>query len=165
VRVQLDPHSWSTFTLDAHAALTDADGRFELRRVPRERAYLKIAGDGILPAEFARGAAGGIDEVAHGKPEELRIEVALRFHFQLECPPELADQLRALDADGQPLQLNAFEGTSSMSTDAMPVQDGRSRVIVVGEDARTLVLFKEQREVRRLPLALVRGELTPVRVQ
>ncbi len=50
-----------------------------------------------------------------------------------------------------------------MSTDSLRLVQGRSKVMVVGEEARTLVLSKEGSEVRRVPLALRHGELNLVR--
>ena len=40
---------------------------------------------------------------------------------------------------------------------------GRSKVIVVGDEARTLVLKKDGAEVRRVALTLVAGQVNPVR--
>jgi hypothetical protein len=162
--VHIDEHSWSSFDVDSKSVLTDADGRFAFERLPRERVYLAFSGEDILPLEWARREQGGIAAVAGKALDHIVVRVALRYHFQVEVAPDVADQLRVLDAQGKTVMINVFEGSSKMSTDAMALTDGRSKVMVVGEDARTLVLSKAGEEVSRVPLKLVQGEMNLVRL-
>jgi hypothetical protein len=161
--VQIDEHSRSTFNVGARATTTDAEGRFAFARLPRENVYLKVTGESILPLDWARKADGGIAAAAHGKVDEIAIVVALRYHLQVEVDAGSADEVRVVDADGKPVAINVFEGNATMSLDSLPLLAGRSKVMVVGEEARTLVLSKEGQEARRMPLALRPGELNVVR--
>jgi RNA polymerase sigma-70 factor (ECF subfamily) len=161
--VQIDEHSRSTFGINSQPVVTDAEGRFSFARLPREKVYLKITSDGILPLDWGRKDAGGIEAAAHGKLDEIVIHVALRHHFQVEIAPETADEVRVVDTDGHEVPIHVFEGNSSMRVDTIKLVGGRSKVLVVGEEARTLVLLKEKKEVRRVPLVLVQGEMNVVR--
>ena len=162
--VQIDEHSWSTFDVGSKPVITDAEGRFAFDKLPREKVYLKVTGDDILPIDWGRKEAGGIEAAAHAKLAEIVITATLRYHFRVELAPDLADEMRVVDADGRPVMINVFEGHSSMTTDSLALVGGRSKVMVVGEEARTLVLSKEKKEVRRLPLELVAGEVNVVRM-
>lgn len=162
--VQIDEHSSSAFGIDSKPVVTDAEGRFSFAKLPREKVYLKITSDGILPLEWGRKDAGGIEAAAHGKLDEIVIRVTMRYHFQVEIAAELGDEIRVVDGDGHAVLINVFEGNTSMLVATMQLVSGRSKVLVVGEEARTLVLLKENKEVRRVPLALVQGELNVVRL-
>lgn len=164
MKVQLDANSWSGFSIDAANSITDSDGRFSFARLPREGVYLKLGGESIVPLEWGRREAGGLEAAAKGKLDAIVIHAALRYHFQVECAAELGDEIFALDAQGERVPLNVFEGNSSMSTDRKPLVEGRSKVIVVGDEARTLVVFKDGHEVRRVALELAQGTVNVVRL-
>ena len=86
--------------------------------------------------------------------------------MQIELPPEradLADTVTALDENGASLDINVFEGNSQMSSTNFELHGGRSPVVVVSEDAKTLVFMKANREVLRVPLALALGQVNIVR--
>jgi hypothetical protein len=162
--VRIDEHSRSTFDYPAKPVQTDAEGRFSFERLPREHAYLKISGEDVLPTEWARGGAGGIGKAAGEQPGEIVIRVELSFHVQVEFAPGSADELRALDEQGRPVPVHVFEGTSSMTTDSLSLEGGRSKILVVGENTATLLLFKAGAEVRRAPLTLAPGQLNRVQL-
>ena len=78
--------------------------------------------------------------------------------MQVELPAELAataDRVKVLDHDDHPLPINVFMGNSRQTLDDTPLEAGRSHVMVVTEDAATLVLLKNGEEVRRVPLSRV----------
>lgn len=164
ITVQIDEHSRSTFDVGGKGAVSDANGAFVFERLPRNRVYLKVTGEHIVPTDWARGQAGGIEAAAGKKQDAIEIQVELRYHFQVEVDPSLGDQVRVVDAQGRELMIYIFEGNPRMQLDAVPLVAGRSKVMVVGEDARTLVISKGQEEVRRLPLELVQGQLTVVKL-
>jgi hypothetical protein len=160
LRVQVDAHSMSSFGFPAPPVVTDAEGRFRFARLPREQATLTLHGDDIVPAEW--GNDGGIGKAVGDPKNEVVIRVALSFHVQVEFEPGSADQLLALDAEGQQLSVNLFEGTNSISTSELQLEGGRSKIFVLGENAATIVLHKDGKEVRRAALVLAAGQLNRV---
>ncbi|HTF88278.1 MAG TPA: sigma-70 family RNA polymerase sigma factor [Planctomycetota bacterium] len=162
--VHMTPQMWSTFNVGSKPVVTDAEGRFAFERMPRERVYLKLSGDDILPQDWARSQTGGIEAAAKDGIEAIVIQVALRYHVQVETDAELADEVRVLDAEGNAITINVFEGSSSMSASAVPLTAGRSRVLVVGDAARTIVVLRQGQEVRRAPLVLARGKVNTIQL-
>ncbi len=160
------PGRESTFHSQGKVATTDAEGRFVLQRVPKERVYLRLDGEDILPLEYGRDDARGIGGVSHGEVESLELRVQVRYHFQVELSgPEAgtADEIEVLDGAGERIPINLFLGNSRRTTDSVELKDGKSDALVVPEAARTLVLRSKGVELRRTPLHLVTGELNIVR--
>jgi hypothetical protein len=56
------------------------------------------------------------------------------------------------------LVLSEFLGNGRREAERMPIRDGRSNTLGIGDEARTIALFKAGVEVRRAPLHLVPGE-------
>jgi hypothetical protein len=138
--------------------VTDERGRFRLERVPHTRVYLRIDGEPILPIEYGRGVTGGLIDLSAGDADNLRIVGRRRLHVQVElADPALASDLVVLDAGDQPLHINVFTGRGRRTTDALPLENGKSPVFVVPDTAVTLVLRKGRHEVRRAPLVLQSG--------
>jgi hypothetical protein len=162
MRVQLDAHSVSSFGYPGATVVTDAEGRFRFARLPREKAELELRGDDIVPRQW--GDEGGIAKSVGDPKHEIEIRVELSFHVQFECEPGSGDMLQAFDAEGRKLSVHYFEGTNSFSTDALGLEGGRSRIVVLGENAATIALLKAGAEVRRVPLALVAGQLNRVQL-
>jgi hypothetical protein len=158
--------SQSTFHSQGKVATTNADGEFVLQRVPKERVYLRLDGEDILPLEYGRGDPRGLGGPSHGEVETIELRVQLRYHFQVEMAgPEskAADELKVLDGAGEPVAINLFMGNSRRTTDSVDLKDGKSEALVVPENARTLVILSKGVELRRVPLHLVPGELNTVR--
>lgn len=168
VRVQCDTVRIGSTNLHGNAiatATTDAEGRFTLTDVPKTRAYLRLDGEAILPEEFGRDVAGGLLELANGAAERLRIEVGVRVHVQIELgDPSAADAFMVLDERDQPITINIFTGRGRREQDQVELNDGRSVVFVVPDDARTLVLRKAGKDVRREVLNLRPGEVNTLRL-
>lgn len=159
--------SQSTFHSRGKVATTDAKGQFVLQRVPRERVYLRLEGESILPLEYGREDPLGLSGPSHGEVETLELRVQLRYHFQVEIAgPEAktADEIKVLDAAGETVLINLFMGNSRRTTDSVELKDGKSDALVVPEDARTLVLLSKGVELRRVELHLSPGELNIVRL-
>jgi RNA polymerase sigma-70 factor (ECF subfamily) len=169
VVIHPSPNSTTSFDVDAKATFTDADGRFSFAKLPREHVFLRVTGEDILPFDYGCGPGGvtrPIESVSSRKLDDLLLTVALRYHMQIELPPEradLADTVNALDENGASLDINVFEGNSQMSSTNFELHGGRSPVVVVSEDAKTLVFMKSNREVLRVPLALALGQVNIVR--
>jgi hypothetical protein len=137
------------------AAVTGVDGRFELRDVPREDCSLSFAGDDIVP---------GSAEIDARDPAALRLVVARRCHFRVQVDPgHGAEQFRVLDAAGQGLDILEIGTDGWSSSPQRRLENGRSGVLSVSERGVTLVLSGAGRELVRLPLRLLPGEVTLVR--
>ncbi len=165
------PNSTTSFHSAAKPVVTDADGRFAFHRLPRERVYLQVVGENILPVQYGRpkrgdGAGDGLANASKQELDDILITAPLRYHMQIELAPEradLADRFRVVDESGNALTINVFEGSSHMSTDEGEIHDGKSRVVAVTEETKTLVLLKGLKEIQRVPLALAASGVNVVR--
>jgi hypothetical protein len=89
----------------------------------------------------------------------LVISVSRRFHFQVELAlPDEADELAVLDEKGQELEISEFLGNGRIEDQRQAIRDGRTNTLGVGDEGRTVVLYRAGVEVRRAPLRLVPGE-------
>lgn len=96
--------------------------------------------------------------------ESLQIVVAVRVHVQVELDdPSSADRIRALDVDKNPVIINVFAGNSRSETSTLSLVDGRTPVIVVPDNATTMVFLKDGKEVRTINLGLIAGEINQIR--
>jgi RNA polymerase sigma-70 factor (ECF subfamily) len=169
VVVHPSPNSTTSFDVDAKATTTDAEGRFSFAKLPREHVFLRVEGENILPFDYGCGPGGvtrPIESVSSRKLDDLLLTVALRYHMQIELAAEradLADTVSALDENGATIDINVFAGNSQMSSSNFELHGGRSPVVVVSEDAKTLVFMKSNHEVLRVPLALTLGQVNIVR--
>jgi hypothetical protein len=167
ITAQESPNSQSTFHGQGKATTTtDSEGRFVLPKIPKERVYLRLDGEDILPLEYGRAEPLGIAGPSHGDVEKLLLHVLLRYHLQVEIPSgeaQSADEIRILDGKGATVVIHVFMGNSRRSTESVELKDGKSDVLVVSEDAQTLVCLEKGKEIRRTQLHLVTGELNLVR--
>jgi len=142
----------------AEPVATDEEGRFELEDVPKDLVYLRLDGPDTLPLEWGRHVEGGLAKLAGEDPEEVRIVVHRRAHFRIELADAgEADALAVLDPEGERLEISEFRGSSRGEGWRQAIVDGRSNTLAVSDRAATLVLLKEEAEVRRVPLHLVPG--------
>jgi RNA polymerase sigma factor (sigma-70 family) len=166
--VQADPQSFEGFTMHEQAlarATSDAEGRFELKLVPHQNVYLRLDGDAILPLEFGRRAAGGLLELAAGRPEDLRLTVTVRMHVQVELiDPAAADSIAVIDDKGRHVNLTVFSGRGRNDSETLELAGGKSPVFVVPDTAATLILRRGDREVRREALQLQLGTVNSLRL-
>jgi hypothetical protein len=138
------------------AIVTDGEGRFSISCVPHESVSLRIEGDRIVPREIP---------LADDAPRRgLEIVVSRRCHLRLELGDTAgdADRFGVLDADGNAIPLSIFVGVGRDTSDFGTLEHGVSEVLAVDETARTLVLYRDDVEVRREPLDLVPGKLNVV---
>lgn len=150
-------------------ANTDESGRFEFESVPRRYAEIDVDGELVIPEIF------GLDDAAEGDAAEvhdLRLEVARRCHLRVELAPavegepggaDTPDAISVLDAEENALHLFTFEGGGWSASTTLQLSRLGTHPLGVSEDARTLVFYRESAELRRVPVALVPGELSIVR--
>jgi RNA polymerase sigma-70 factor (ECF subfamily) len=149
----------------AATVATDADGRFELRRVPKDLVYLRIQGSDVIPLEWGRQLEGGLARLVGESAEELTLTVERRCHFQVELEvPAEADQVGVLDADGNELTISEFHGNGRNDMERHALIEGRSATLAVGDRAATLVLYRAGGEVRRVGIRLHPGTPTQLRL-
>ncbi len=145
--------------------VTDDEGRFELQQVPKDLVYLRLDGTDTIPLEWGRGVVGGLASLVGQGYEDLVITVSRRCHFQVELSvADEADEVAVLDAQGEELVISEFLGNGRREMQRFPIQDGRTNTLGVGDEGKTLVLFKGGEEVRRVPLQLVPGERVVLRL-
>jgi protocatechuate 3,4-dioxygenase beta subunit len=147
---------------------TGADGRFELKDVPRDLVYLRVNGEDTLPVEYGRHVEGGLAALGgaragEGRLEDLEIVVPLRVRLRVELSnPAEADAVAVLDEAGEPIVINVIAANGRREDERMPIVAGRTEVLTVTDSAATLVLLAGNSEVRRVPLALRRGDVNVV---
>ncbi|HEX6811948.1 MAG TPA: sigma-70 family RNA polymerase sigma factor [Planctomycetota bacterium] len=136
---------------------TGADGRFELKDVPRFHISFHLNGDDVVPSEAK--VDGGV------APLEQRFVVARRCHLRIEVDPARGvTAFRVRNAAGDEVQILELTSGGSLSRNRWPLKDGRSTVLAVSEDAVTAVLENTAGdEIVRLPLTFVAGEVSVVR--
>jgi len=149
--------STSSHSVDGASCVSDAEGSYELERVPREGVSLVFEADAIVATshELTR------DDDAHA----LDVRVRARCHLQVELGPpiERADRFRVLDADGHAMPLAIIRGGDADSQDSQPLSAGRSAVFAIAEGARTVVLLREGQEVARAPIDITPEGLNVIR--
>jgi len=143
------------------AITTGADGRFSFERVPRENVFIRVDGPDIIPVEY--GHPGGILAASGGVADNLRIVVPRRIHVRVEVTAFDADSIAVLDDKGERVTMHVFNAGGSISSPHLTLTDGKTPAFAVHEDARTLVFYKDNKEVRREPLVLVPGKLNEIR--
>ena len=137
--------SWSGHS----AGRTDADGNFNLKKIPVSEVNLSF---------------GGLDFVSNSmslKPEDagqnLVITVEEVCHFRVDVSAErpLPIRFRLLDGDGKALHIRDSAPDRVSSMDSRPLAKGKSKVLSASERATTLVLLgPDAKEMGRLPVQL-----------
>ncbi|MCR9245071.1 MAG: sigma-70 family RNA polymerase sigma factor [bacterium] len=153
------------------SVVTDESGRFEFRDVGTNGVYLALSGDQIMPTAFGRDGEqppelrGAQGLAAVDQPlDALEVRVSLRLHLRVElADAEFADRVSAVDAAGKRISLWVISGDGVDRLSQFPLHDGRSEVLSAPESVTTVVLHKQGREVRRIPVALVPGQVNVVR--
>jgi len=140
---------------DGASAVSDAEGRFELRAVPRVDARIGYSGEGLVPDSAA---------IDTDRPIlDQRIVVVRRCHLRVQVDPSrFASAFTVVDAAGLVLDIMEIGTDGWSSAPRWPLEQGRSGVLSVSEKAVTLVLHGKSGEIARLPLRLVPGEVTVV---
>lgn len=136
---------------------TDSDGRFRLAEVPKQQVNLRVTGDAVMP--FFTGIENIVD------PGHVELVVSVRHHVQVELTGDLqkADTVRLLEEDGRSALLRVMRGGGSYTNRLAEITGGRSHVVSVADSAVSVAFFKGGKEVHRVPLRLVSGQVNVVR--
>jgi len=136
---------------NSEAVVTGEDGAFEFRSVPKHGVEVLATGDTILGAS---ARLEGLGDATH-----IEIVASLRLHLQVEVaePRDRVDRLKVFDANEKRVILSVFHGSGAHASFDMPIRDGRSDVLAVEDSAATLVLYRGEEEVARMPLSLSPG--------
>jgi hypothetical protein len=158
--------SWETgaeapqLTGAEHGVETDSDGRFEFAELATTGTALFYSG-AFTFGEIALADQPDLGRIEIVEPELCEVQVEL-------VDPSSADRVEALDANGEHLETVELTGVDrgmmlSLGFSA-EIVDGRTRLLLVKETARTLVLSKGELEVLRIPIELVPGERALLRL-
>ncbi|MCP3914459.1 MAG: sigma-70 family RNA polymerase sigma factor [bacterium] len=134
---------------------TDADGFFEFERLCTEGVHLYPSSQHTRGKIFELAAFDDIENI------EIRLPSRCSFQVLLERDPLEADAFKILDADGGTMRYTiqygkTAEGSYVSSSGSGPagLADGKSEVVQVDDTARTIVLYLQGVEVRRVPIEL-----------
>lgn len=134
---------------------TDAEGRFRLRHVPRAEALVHVTGQSLID-RLVR-----LPEVL---PEELRIAVDRRRFLRIELSAsDPADRFTVVDAQAKVLMMRMEEADSIEESFTFALSEGRSGVIAVPSGAAFVVLYRDDAELRRVPIAFDDSGLATIR--
>lgn len=162
VKIEIDGGGSISRSHSGVRTTTDAEGRFELQRVAREGIFLAVTSDRIVNTwlDFPERA---LDEARERNGIEIR--VVRRCHVQVELSgrTDRADEFAVLDGNGERMPLSVIRGENDVTGPTVQLVDGRSPAVAVGEDAATLVLYSQDREIERQPLTLSPNALTVLR--
>jgi hypothetical protein len=140
-------------------AVTDAEGSFELLRVPRSSVRLEVTGTDLMPV------VQPLSEEDARRP--LEIVAPPRCHFRVECPSDAEvkpDGLRALDERGERVPLFSFASNEWMGSTFVRLDDGRSSVLSQAPGSYVLVSLRSGEEIARLAMDLApSGDVLTVR--
>lgn len=133
---------------------TDADGRFRLPPSDARGALLRLRGEAVLP----------VDLPLQRGPAEPTYRASRRAHLQVRLaePFDRADQFEVRDAEDHTLVVIQLRERCSHPFDRADLVDGRSLVLVTPETATSVVLFRDDQEVARVPVTPTPGRTTIV---
>jgi hypothetical protein len=135
----------------------NGEGAFEFPSLSSDVSSARVAfpNDLSVEHEIEKGAnLGGLVLVAFR-----------RAHLQVDLTGSsvVADGFEVLDESGEPLTVGKFEANFAMSMSRAPITGGRSEVLTSLDSAETVVLYEKEKEVSRIKVRLVPGEVTMVR--
>lgn len=133
---------------------TDAEGRFELTDVPRANLQFHAVSDDIVPSYFS------VEDVTD--PEDFRVTVEARAHFEVIAGPGRFDALAVVGQDDAPLELLRMRADGYSNFEQLPILDGRSGVVTVSTGAAAVLLFRAGEQIERVPLRLRPGSITTI---
>lgn len=141
------------------AVVTDAEGNFELRDVPKEYVHFNVGGDAVTPQLFEWS-----DEM---DPQSLVLEVARRCHFRLKVsggdPESLSYAI--VDEAGDELQITTYHAGGSSSSTRQPLEAGDNPVRSISQDAQQLRVFERQELVHEQAIWLDPEDVTEIVVE
>ena len=138
--------------------VTDASGAFDLGALETESLGFRVLGDHLFVV-FWRPLGAGED------PGRLELVVSRRAFVQLDLSerPGFADHFAPLDAKGETRGVMLFMGNAIAFPEQIEMEGDKSDVVAVEEDTRLLALWKDGKEVARVPVNAVAGETVVVK--
>lgn len=133
--------------------VSDSEGRFVLRDVPRVGARLEISSERTVPQRHELGT--------DTDPARVEIAVAMRCSFEVRVAAATIPAPRSFsleDANGEQLQILRIEPGSVSSSSGESLAGGKSGIVSASSAARTLVLQLDGQVLRRVPIRLRAGE-------
>jgi hypothetical protein len=136
---------------------TDAEGRFEFPALCAPGARLTFFHPQFFlfacPLERFRDL------------QQLEIVAPTLCELQIElAAPARASSARILDVADEPLHALQFRGSGASMFPRLYFVEGKSEVVRISDAARTLVLYRGEEEIERLPLQLDSGRRTTLRL-
>ena len=144
----------TTWWTAGRAARSDAQGRFRLGSLDGAGTWLRVQGEGLVTVDRP------VPPAAAGEVEFL---VPARRELRLNLSEPIADAFEVLDITGTALLLADQRRDRLLLRERVPLRDGRSPVLVVSDEATTLVLLRGDEVVDRRPLHLLPDEVHVVR--
>ncbi len=135
---------------------TDAAGRFEFPALVVQDARLNLFHPEFFFFSCPLERFADLQQLVIVAPTlcELQVELA---------DPARARHTRVLDGEDEPLFMLQFRGSEGTMLDRLSLVEGKSEVVRVSDAARTLVLYRENEEVQRLPIRLDPDQRTILR--
>lgn len=136
----------------AGSVVTDDDGRYAFKDVPRQGASLSVRGDGIVPTQ--------VD--VHDANQDIPVEMRCHMEIVLLEPVGRFDAISVTDGKGQGLDLLVLTEGSVNAWTSVPLVDGRSGVVSLSSRARVLELYKDGVVVETRALDLLPGDVNRI---
>ena len=157
-----EPWTWPQISPSHEMVLTDAEGAFAFARISTDSTSLSFHG-----AHVKAYHAVQLAEEVDLEDIEVRLGLQVSFTLDLSRDPAMANQFELLDTAGQQLEILKRSGNSEFSNPRMylgrgTAEDGQSAVYSTSDAARTLVLYRGDEEVVRLPVEFVPGEVNRI---
>ncbi|MBL9080034.1 MAG: sigma-70 family RNA polymerase sigma factor [Planctomycetes bacterium] len=128
---------------------TDADGRFAHGPLVRTAGTLLVQAPGIAwPTRFKLAQLGDTTRLQVAAPVATPVRIAATH---------AGDRATFHDARGTAIGVTITQGDRAWGATDVPLVDGQSEVIAVPDDATTLVLWRGDHEVGRVPVDLRPG--------
>lgn len=138
------------------AAVSDANGRFVLRDLPRKGITIGVGDARVRPKMQPFEPVEGAGEYL------LEVDLALRFVLEPE-DPDAFDRFEVRDRAGSALVVQVRLPQADSTVESVGRVAGAFPVCTVDERAETLILLREGREVGRRTLQLVAGQVNKLR--
>ena len=135
-------------TGNPQSGLADAEGRFRLRRVPKEHVYLMLMGDAVLMTRVDPEPPLGDRDAARLEGVELVALRRARVQVRLAAG-ETADEVAFEDLAGEPVELRVHDGKPGPPALRQPIRGDQSDVLSVPETAAVLLHLRGGEVVRR----------------
>jgi len=134
-----------TYAHRGERTLTDEDGRFQFKDLPRQELTLTLTSDRIAP----EGVLVSRDQVQRGTTT-VTVQLRCRFRVEVRADSPLrasAVSIRAKALDESPLDVLLIRGESLTAYTNVALVDGRTEVLAVRSNVRQIVLLDAQQEV------------------